>query len=218
MLPEAFIYSSDENLSKALSAVLRRTKLDPVCVSRVGGALHLLRSRKFPAIIVDCLDRPAATDLFELCRHAGSNRSSIIFALTGDNESAISWGVSFAVKRPVDFDVRAFANLVRTAEGMILQDFRRYRRIPINSVAMLDNDEHSLKVKMVNVSEGGMCVQGEIPGWNKEHKVEMTHPEINSRFRADSYVVWSRNGRSGIQFRYVRPSARDALYQWLEAR
>jgi hypothetical protein len=83
---------------------------------------------------------------------------------------------------------------------------------------MLDNDEHSLQLKTVNVSEGGMCVQGEIPGWNKEHKVQLTHPEINSRFRADSYVVWSRNGRSGIQFRYVTPSARDVLYHWLEAR
>jgi DNA-binding response OmpR family regulator len=218
MLPEALIYSSDENLSKALSVVLSRTKLDPVCVSRVGGALNLLRRRKFPAIIVDCLDRPAAKDLFELCRRVGSNKSSIVFALTGANESAVSLGVSFAVTRPVDLDVRAFANVLRTAEGMILQDFRRYRRIPINSFAMLDNDEHSLKLKTVNVSEGGMCVQGEIPGWNKEHKVQLTHPEINSRFRADSYVVWSRNGRSGIQFRYVTPSARDVLYHWLEAR
>jgi hypothetical protein len=218
MIPEALIYSRDANLSTALSAVLRRIKLDPVCVSRVGGALNLLRSRKFPAIIVDCQDRPAATDLFELCRRAGSNKSSIVFALAGENETAISWGVNFAVKRPVDSDVRAFANVLRTAEGMILQDFRRYRRIPVNSVAVLDNDEHNLELKMVNVSEGGMCVQGEISGWNKEHKVQLTHPEMTSRFRADSYVVWSRNGRSGIQFRYVTPSARDVLYHWLEAR
>jgi len=217
MNPEALVYSRDENLSTTLSVGLRRLKLAPVCASRVGAALNLLRGRKFPAVIVDCLDRAAAADLFQLCRCTGSNKSSVLFALTDENATAKSWGVTFAVKRPVESDLRAFTAVLRAAHGMILQDFRRYRRIPIGVSAELDNDEHSLQLATVNVSEGGMCVRGEIPGWNKEHMVQLTHPEMNLRFRANSYVVWSRNGHSGVQFRFMSPACRQALGNWLEA-
>lgn len=217
MSPEALVYSRDENLSAALSDALNRLKIGPVCASRVGAALNLLRGRKFPAVIVDCLDRTAAADLFELCRCTGSNKSSVLFALTHENDTARSWGVTFALKRPVELDLRAFTTVLRAAHGMILQDFRRYRRIPIGASAVLENDEHSLQLATVNVSEGGMCVRGEIPGWNKEHTVQFTHPEMNLRVRANSYVVWSRNGHSGVQFRVMSPACRLALGNWLEA-
>ena len=217
MNPEALVYSRDVNLGAALSDAINRLKIGSVCASRVGAALHLLRGRKFPAVIVDCQDRAAATDLFELCRRAGSNKSSVLFALTDENETAKSWGVTFALKRPVESDLRVFTTVLRAAHGMILQDFRRYRRIPIGASAELDNDEHCLQLATVNVSEGGMCVRGEIPGFNKEHMVQFTHPEMNLRFRANSYVVWSRNGHSGLQFRVMSPACRLALGNWLEA-
>ena len=179
--------------------------------------MNLLRCRKFPAVIVDCLDRAAAADLFEVCRCAGSNKSSVLFALTHENDTAKSWGVTFALKRPVKLDLRAFTTVLRAAHGMILQDFRRYRRIPIGLSAVLDNDEHSLQLATVNLSEGGMCVRGEIAGRNKEHVVKLTHPEMNLRFQANSYVVWSRNGHSGVQFRFMSPACRQVLGNWLEA-
>lgn len=217
MTPEALIYSRDEKLGEALSTAVGRMKLQAVCASRAGAALNMLRSRKFPAVIVDCQDKPAATDLFELCRRSGSNKTSVVFALTGADETALSWGVTFAVKRPVDLDLRAFNSTLRTAEGMILQDFRRYRRIPIESFALLDNDEHRLQLATVNLSESGMCVHGEIAGWNREHLVQF-HAEMGLRFQANSYLVWSRNGRSGIHFRFMTTASRKALSGWLAAR
>lgn len=217
MNPQALVYSRDVNLGAALSDAISRLKLGPVCTSRVGAALNLLRGHKFPAVIVDCVDRAAAADLFELCRRAGSNKSSVLFALTDENDTARSWGVTFALRRPVESDLRAFTTVLRAAHGMILQDFRRYRRVPIGASAELDNDEHSLQLPTVNVSEGGMCVRGEIPGFKKEHTVQLTHPEMNLRFRANSYVVWSRNGHSGVQFRVMSPACRLALANWLEA-
>ena len=217
MATEALIFSRDVDLSAALSVTLRRAKLRPVCVSRVGAALHLLRSRKFPAVIVDCEDAAIARDLLELCRGSGSNKSSVVFALAEGPHAATSWGVNFAVKRPANGDMRAFATVLRAAEGMILQDFRRYRRIPLQSIAVLDNDEHRLQMATVNVSEGGMCVRGEISGWNKEHLVQFGHPNINLHVQASSYLVWSRNGHSGIQFRFMSTSSRQALSSWIDS-
>lgn len=217
MNPETLIYSRDANLGAAIESVVRRLKFESVRVSRVGAALHLLRSRKFPAVIVDCLDGAAAADLLELCRCSGSNKSSIVVALTEGSETAISWRVNFAVRRPADQDTRALLTVLRAAEGLIRQEFRRYRRIPIASLAVLENDEHSLQLPTVNVSEGGMCIQGEVFGWNKEHVVHFSHPDMGLRFQAKSFVVWSRSGRSGLQFRFMSVSTQQALFNWLEA-
>ena len=215
MNPEALIYSRDAVLSTALSHALSRLKIGAVCVSRVGAALNLLRSRKFPAVIVDCVDYSAASDLFELCRCSGSNKSSVVFALTEGNESAVSWGVNFAVQRPTNLDLRAFMTILRAAQSMILQDFRHYRRIPIDSVAVLENEEHSLRVRTLNISEGGVCVHGEILGWNKEHSLQLTHPEMGLPVQAKSYLIWTGNGCSGIQFRFMSTSSRETLSSWL---
>lgn len=218
MSPEALIYSRDANLSTALSIALRRLKLAPVCAARVGAALNLLRSRKFPAVVVDCQEKDIATDMLELCRNTGSNKSSVVFALTEENETGINWRANFAVKRPnTDLDLRAFTVTLRAAEGMIHQDFRHYRRIPISSYAVLNNDEHSLQLATINLSGGGMCVMGEILGWNKEHTVQLTNPKTGLSFKANSYLVWSRNGRSGIQFRFMTNSAKESLATWLDA-
>lgn len=218
MSPEALIYSRDANLSSALSVALRRLKLGPVCAVRVGAALNLLRSRKFPAVVIDCQEKDIATDLLELCRKTGSNKSSVVFALTDGSESGINWRANFAVKRPTtDLDLRAFTVTLRAAEGMIHQDFRHYRRIPISSYAVLNNDEHRMQVATVNLSGGGMCVMGEILGWNKEHVVQLTNPKTGLSFKATSYLVWSRNGRSGIQFRFMTNAAKESLASWLDA-
>lgn len=217
MHPPALVYTPDAALSAALSKAIHRQKLEPVCVSRVGAALSLLRSRKFPGVIVDCLEKSAASDLLELCRCSGSNKSSVVLALTEGAESAVSWGVSFAVQRPANLDLRAFITILRAAHGMILQDFRRYRRIPIDSVVMLDNNEHSLQLRTVNVSEGGLCMRGEIPGSNKEHSLQLAHPDMGLRLQAKSYVVWTRNGHSGLQFRFMSNASREALSSWLDS-
>jgi hypothetical protein len=179
--------------------------------------LNQLRSRKFPAVIVDCIDKPAASDLLELCRRSGSNKSSVVLGLTDGTQSATSWGMNFALKRPENLDLRPFVALLRAAEGMILQDFRHYRRIPIDTPVVLENEEHRLRLSAVNVSGGGMCLQGEILGWNKEHRLQLTHPEMGARFQAKSFVVWSSSGMSGIQFRCMSLLSRDALSGWLDS-
>ena len=217
MIPETLIYCPDASLSGCLAKAVQRLKFGPICAARVGAALHMLRSRKFPAVIVDCVEKSAATDLFQLCRNTGSNKTSVVIALTEGNESAMHWGVNFAVQRPANQDLRAFMTVLRAAESMIQLDYRRYRRIPIRSLAVLDNDERILQVPTLNISEGGMCLQGELAGWNKEHSIQIAHPERGLRFQAKSYLVWSRNGCSGIQFRFMSTSSREALSCWLES-
>jgi hypothetical protein len=101
-------------------------------------------------------------------------------------------------------------------DGIIVREFHRYWRAPISSSVLLDNDEHSLHLKTVNISQGGMCVSGEIPGWNREHSVHFHDPERGIHVQTNSIVVWKANGKSGLQFRFASESGRAALVQWLQ--
>jgi hypothetical protein len=61
-----------------------------------------------------------------------------------------------------------------------------------------------------------MCVSAEIPGWNRDHAVEFDGRQTDLKLRCTSQVVWRRNGKSGIQFRFTTPRSRSVLAEWLQ--
>jgi len=215
MNPETLIYSQNTSLGDAVSAIVRRRGLAPVMVSAAGAGLRLLHGRKFPAVILDCGDNAIATDFLEVCRHSRSNKAAVVIALSDGLPSAVASAANFCVRKSPD--LRELAYALRTAEGMILREFKRYRRSPVTASVVLDNDEHRLEVKSVNLSEGGMCVYSEIPGWNREHIVHFDDPLIGLKFRSKSVIVWRAQGKSGLQFQCVSSACRSAITNWLQA-
>jgi hypothetical protein len=184
-------------------------------VTAAGAGLRLLHGRKFPAVILDCGDQAIATDLLQVCRHSRSNKSAVVIVLTDGLQTALASVANFCIKKSPD--LRELAYTLRTAEGMVLREFNRYRRSPLTSPVVLDNDEHRLQLKTINLSEGGMCVYSEIPGWNREHIVHFDDPEIGLQFRTKSVIVWRAQGKSGLQFQSVSPGCRTAIANWLQA-
>lgn len=213
MTPEALVYSADAELMAAIKAAVRRTGLSPVCVTLAGASLNLLRTRKFPAIVIDCRNDSTGAEQVELCRRTASNKSSIVFAMTERQTSVLKAGASFVLKRSLD--MRELTLLLKTAQGMILREFRRYVRVSADLRVVLENDEHTLELTTVNVSEGGVCVHGEIQGWNREHALEMKIPGARP-LRAKSCLVWSQAGKSGIQFDSMSGVCKNSLAEWLQ--
>lgn len=211
--PETLVYSPNLSVGEAIAAIARRRGLAPVVVDRAGAGLGLLHRQKFPAVILDCGDNAIAADFLEVCRHSRSNKSAVVIALTDGAQSAAG-GASFCIRKSPD--LRELVSALRTAEGMILREFKRYRRSPVMSSVVLDNDEHRLQLKTVNLSEGGMCVFSEIPGWNREHLVHFDDSELGLQFHTRSIIVWRAEGKSGIQFQFVSPAFRSALADWLQ--
>jgi len=215
MTLETLVYSQNPTVGDAISATVRRRGLAPVMVTAAGAGLRLLHGRKFPAVILDCGDQAIATDLLQVCRHSRSNKSAVVIALTDGLQTALASDANFCIKKSPD--LRELAFTLRTAEGMILREFNRYRRSPLTSPVVLDNDEHRLQLKTINLSEGGMCVYSEIPGWNREHFVHFDDPEIGLQFRTKSVIVWRAQGKSGLQFQSLSPGCRTAIANWLQA-
>ena len=215
MNPQILVYHANLKMAEAISVAVRRRRFAPVAVTRVGAALRLLHRQKFPAAILDCGDTAIASDLLAICRSSRSNKSSVVFALTNGEQDALRRAAHICVKRSAD--LRALSLALHTAEGMILREFHRYNRLPITSSVVLDNDEHRLQLKTVNISEGGMCVLSEIPGWNREHAIHFDDPELGLQFRSKSAIVWRGRGQSGIKFEFPTPASRSALAEWLQA-
>ena len=213
MNPQILVYHANPKMAEAISVAVRRRRFTPVAVTRVGAALRLLHREKFPAAILDCGDPAIASDLLAICRSSSSNKFSVVFALTNGEHDAFQRAAHLCVKRSTD--LRALSLALHTAEGIILREFHRYKRLPITSSVALDNDEHSLQLKTVNISEGGMCVLSEIPGWNREHAIHFDDSKIGLRFHSKSTIVWKDRGQSGIKFEFSTPASRSALAEWL---
>lgn len=214
MSPQTLVYSPTPSVSEAIAAIVRRRGLAPTVVNVAGAGLRLLHKGKFPAVILDCGDNAIAKDFLEVCRHSRSNRSAVVIALTDGQQTNVGPGANFCIRKSPDLRELTFA--LRTAEGMILREFNRYRRSPVTSSVLLDNDEHRLQLKAINLSEGGMCVYSEIPGWNREHTIHFDDPKIGLQFHTKSIVVWRAGGKSGLQFQSVSPACRSAITGWLQ--
>lgn len=215
MNPETLVYSQNTIVGDAISAVARRRGLAPVMVNAAGAGLRLLHGRKFPAVILDCGDNAIAADFLQVCRHSRSNKTAVVIALTDGLPGNVASAANFCIRKSPD--LRELTYALRTAEGMILREFNRYRRSPVTASVVLDNDEHRLQLKTINLSEGGMCVYSEIPGWNREHIVHFDDTQIGLQFRTKSVVVWRAQGKSGLQFQSVSPASRSAITNWLQA-
>ena len=111
--------------------------------------------------------------------------------------------------------MRELAALLKAAHGMILRDFYRNMRVSADLHVVLENDEHTLRLTTVNVSEGGLCVRGEIKGWNREHSVKLAIPGAEP-LRAKSFLVWSKAGKSGVQFGPMSGRCKNLLATWLQ--
>ena len=214
MNPEVLIYSPEASLRAALSAAVRRVKWNPTSVDRAGTGLNLLRGRKYPAIIIDCVEPATALGLLEVCRRSSSNKTSVVFALSEERDLVTSKSASFLIRR--SSYARDLPAVLHAAEGIVRQEFRRYRRVPIGVPVVLSNAEHRVQLTTLNVSEGGMCLVGEVKGWNREHVVQFMNPKLNSEFRASSSIIWSGAGKTGVRFQGMSAAARVLLGDWLK--
>lgn len=210
---DVLIYSPEASVAAALSTAARRLKWNPLSIDRGGAGLDLLRGRKYPAVIIDCIDPATSSGLLELCRRSPSNKTSVVFALAEERDAAINRNANFVVKR--SSYSRDLAPILYAADGLVRQEFRRYRRIPIDLPVMLSNDEHRLQVTTLNMSEGGMCIKGEVKGWNREHVLQFKNPKVESELRTSSSIIWSEFGKTGIRFQGMSAATRVLLGDWL---
>lgn len=120
-----------------------------------------LQREKFEACVV-ALDDPEAPRLIEAARKSKSNHRILIYGLASSAKQALSYS-KYGVNAIIDVPVNRTAALkvVRSSHLLVLNELRRYARVPIVVQARVQTEQRSFDAMTVEISAGGMSLKTE---------------------------------------------------------
>jgi CheY-like chemotaxis protein len=213
------LVSGDAIASRQLTDALQQLALSvEVCVD-VPAATDRLSRRKFEAVVIDLGLGDQATVCLEHVRASASNRTAVIFTLTGSSQEtarALKQGFSFVLQRPLTPET--ISHTLKVAYGLIVRERRRYFRYPV-SVPVVLSRKAAPEVfgRTVNISERGMALSTLTllaPG--SEATAQFTLPSSHLLITAESRVCWNNEkGEAGLSFLFLPFDGASELQGWL---
>jgi c-di-GMP-binding flagellar brake protein YcgR len=220
MTLQSLVMCSDEKIVRVLRRVLSDLEIGVEHCADADTAIRKLTRQRFEAVIVDCSELKAATQVLNGVRNAPCNRRAIAVAIidgrTG-TRSAFELGAHFALYKPISTE-RAKASF-RAARALMKRERRRNLRIPVEIPIRLNYKNGAAVQHAVtsDLSEGGMAVR--LPKRSRNAgamRVCFTLPGSNSVIECAGEVAWENaGGLTGIRFMDLRPEARQQLKSWM---
>jgi hypothetical protein len=216
MNTSALVVSDDLILRGDARCVLNELHIDCVCCGTLGFR-KALTSGKFDAIVIDYPKTRESTEAIQLVRTGRINRYSIILALVTNSEAASAAqtaGANFTIQRSSSLRNHLERSL-QSAYGLILRERRRYNRHPVNvSVDLLCHGRITTG-RMVDISEGGACVECSFELAPQPIQLGFSLPGLNQRLRIEGVSTWTRGSQLGIHFTSFAEASQTALTEWL---
>jgi hypothetical protein len=176
-----------------------------------------LQREKFEACVLPLND--SAGTIIELARASASNSRIIIFGLGGTAQDAMRYSklcINAIFQEPLERS--AAMKLVRSAQMLVLHEFRRYVRIPVmTEVGIEINDDGRITATSQEISSGGMSLKANsVPEKGSLVEVSfslLTLPRVSIRGK----VTWIKNNKTfGIRFDST-DERRRRLKEWIVA-
>ena len=183
-------------------------------------AVGVVNEEKFDGIFLD-LEMPKLNgfDLARLIRKSSWNKSTPIVIVTGRDErktmqDAFALGATFFLQKPVDR--QKLGVLFRTVSGGMLENRRKYIRVPIQADVACTVGARTLRGVCWNLSQGGMQV--EVGGLRPKDAVRLSFqlPISSVTIDAAGIVVWGNERRQGIQFTNVSAQSQQSIRKFIE--
>ncbi|HLH09955.1 MAG TPA: PilZ domain-containing protein [Terriglobales bacterium] len=143
----------EDNVSSILQDCLRQFKIEATLLSQ--NASGRMQHEKFDACIITLNDE--AAPVLESIRSSRSNARMILFGVcktAGDAVRFSRFGINVLLESPIERQTALRA--VRATHLLILNEFRRYVRIPVVANAELFNGSDHIVGSTVEISGGGM--------------------------------------------------------------
>jgi len=205
------------HVDSATSAILRD------CFKQFGVETHplddpaRLHKEKFDAAVVWLNDQ--AESFLQEARTSKSNRRIVVFGICGSIGEAIrysKYGINVLLEKPVDR--QAALRAVRATHLLIINEFRRYVRIPIVvKIEALSGLQH-ITGSMEEVSGGGMSLRykGKL-AIGDELQVAFDLPN-RPGVKVKGLVCWVRPAESTVGVRFDPPEqpGRDMVKKWID--
>ena len=182
-------------------------------------AVAMVNREKFDGIFLD-LEMPNLNgfDLARIIRKSSWNKSTPIIIVTGREErqtmrDAFAIGATFFLQKPVDR--QKLSVLFRAVSGGMLENRRKYARVPIQAGIACAVGARTLRGVSWNLSQGGMQV--EVGNLKPKDTVRLSFhlPSSGVVIEAVGVVVWGNENRQGIQFTSVGAQSQQSIRQFI---
>lgn len=182
-------------------------------------AVAIVNQEKFDGIFLD-LEMPNLNgfDLARLVRKSSWNKSTPIIIVTGRDErqtmqDAFAIGATFFLQKPVDR--QKLSTLFRTVSGGMLENRRKYTRVPIQAEVSCTTGSRTVRGTSWNLSQGGMQV--EVGGLKAKDAVRLSFklPVSGVVIDATGVVVWGQESRQGIQFTNLSTQSQQSIRRFM---
>jgi len=147
-------------------------------------------------------------ELAHLVRQSAWNKSTPIIIVTGHDDrnamqQAFATGATFFLRKPVDR--QKLTGLFRTVRGTLLENRRKYARIPFQTEVMCQTESRNTRGLSWNLSQGGIQIAN--PTLRKGERVHLSFalPGRNVVIDALGEVQWADEERRGIRFTRLSP-------------
>jgi DNA-binding response OmpR family regulator len=219
---QSLVFCADEKILRVLRRVLSDLEIaiDPCGESDT--AIHKLTRQRYEAVIVDCADERAASQVLRSARTAPCNKRAVAVAILDANRatrSAFDLGAHFVLYKPISGE-RAKTSF-RAARALMKRERRRNTRIPVEIPVNISgkNGAGSQRTVTSDLSEGGIAVQP-APSTNDAGpmNVVFTLPGTEFKVQCQGEVAWANSTRqAGIRFLDLSEEARNQLKDWLQS-
>lgn len=187
-------------------------------VSLTGDPVPQLERQKFEACLLRLYD-PEAERILAAARNSNSNRRMVIYGIARNTKEALrysNYGINAVLDEPLDR--QSVMKVVRSTRLLVINEMRRYARVPMVSRAVIETASGSYPVMTVEISSGGLSVCSPATITAKDSvMVSLTLPG-RSRFTVRAVLCWERKGTDkiyGLRFDPNDP-ARLKVREWVD--
>jgi CheY-like chemotaxis protein len=213
------VVEDDPASLELMTEVLRSLEAEVRPFSDSQKAAVLVNQEKFDGIFLD-LEMPNLNGfaLAQEVRKSSWNRLTPIVIVTGRDErdtmhQAFATGATFFLQKPID--KRKLALLFRAVRGTMVENRRRYARVPLQTEVTCKVGAKVSHGRTWNLSQGGVQVEAGHLSPGDKVRVSFRLPTTGVVIDAHGTVKWGNETRQGIEFARLSNEADAAIRQFI---
>lgn len=128
-------------------------------------------------------------------------------------QEAFAVGATFFLQKPIDR--QKLSKLFRTVRGGMLENRRRYARVPLQVDVTCAVGSRTMNGVSWNLSQGGIQVEVGDLRFKDAVRLSFRLPVSGVAIEAEGTVVWGDQKRQGIQFTNVSAKHQESIRQFV---
>jgi len=216
---KVLIVEDDPASLELMTEVLRSLEAEVRPIIDSQKAAILVNQEKFDGIFLD-LEMPNLNGfaLAQQVRKSSWNKLTPIVIVTGREEretmhEAFAGGANFFLQKPID--KRKLAVLFRAVRGTMVENRRRYARVPLQTIVTCALGAKASQGRTWNLSQGGMQVEAGRLSLGDKVRISFRLPSSGVAIDAEGRVKWANDTRQGIEFTKLSSEANVAIREFI---